>query len=434
VSLLKGDEAGALALFDEALGELRGDAPLRFEPVAVSEAPLDEEGLEDEVGDAGRSALTTGLEAVDPASARLRAWLRPFREARREAAAVERARGLLRERREDGIGIPVAHAWRLELELAPVGAEREAVALALEHAWVRGDLSAWQLTPLIDALAELLPAEALRFIPRLPPGASFESAAERARLLAKAKDERGAAAWLIARRAGGQFTAGEEVQAFDQWRRLSTSGSPPAPGEPRPPATWNAALPFWRRPPGEAVAALGAHLRQHPFDLLAARAALRSIAPADDETLRLVSATLAGAPEGSSYDDTLFLAWRGARGDLARSWRAARGAADLPGADWLTQELRRRRLRAADIDASLADLARLATPAGDARTADAAVAALELRQPVAAATLRAELRALRPATPLRPFHLAPNGAIEALRPRTLDWPLVAAALVQEVSR
>lgn len=433
--LARGDEAGALALLDEVLAELRGDVPLSLQVVAVADVPLDEEegAFEGEEHDSDAGAWRARAEAEsDPASARLRSWLGPFREARREAAAVLRVRALLRERREAHVSTPLAQAWRLEFELAPAGAERDALASALEHAWVRGDVSRWQLTPFVETLARLLPAEARRFVPRLPRDAGFDNASEIARLLARAQDERGAAAWLIARRAGGRFQASEEVRAFDQWRRLSVAGSTDATG-PRPPASWSAALPFWKRPPGEATAALLAHLRQKPFDVLAARAALRTIAPADNETTTVVAAALAHGENGADHDDLQFLRVRAARADLARSWRAARGD-DLPRGDWLAAELERRRLRAADIDATLHDLARIATPAGDAGGADAALHALDLRQPAAAAKLRAELRGQRPSAPLRPFHLAPNGAIEALRPRTLDWPLLQAALAQEATR
>jgi hypothetical protein len=458
VKLLQGDEAGALALIDEALGELRGDAPLAFQSVALRSTGADEESDEPAAFDEAEAAPAYAAAPSDPVAARLRAWLAPFEQAQRAGAAAARVRALLRERREGATSVPAAESWRLELELTPAGVEREALLRELEHGWIRGDWSAWSVAPIAEVVAAQAPAEAPRWIARLPGGADFDTVAQRARLLARIRDERGAAAELVAGRQAETWTPSEDVRAFDQWRRLgvaaatgvalggarsdarasatriarlSQATSDPAAGA--LPDTWSAALPFWRRPPGEAIAALGEHLRRHPFDILSARAALRSVAAADEEPLRLAEQVLAAHDDDGGWSDQQLLQTRRARKLLERSWRAANAAFAQRDAAALASELERRRLGAADVQATLADLARAATPAGDAGTAEAALAALERRQPDAAARLRAELRPLRPRPPLRPFQLAPDGAIRPLRPRTLDWPLVAAALAQETT-
>src|SRR6185295_1028233 len=120
-----------------------------------------------------------------------------------------------------------------------------------------------------------------------------------------------------------------------------------------------------------------AHLGRHPHDVLAARVALRSPAAAEVETMELAGTVLAGfAGADSNNWDQALLRLRAARSLLARSWRAAR---NVPGAEdprAMARELTRRRFRRTETDAALADVARMASRAGDARTRDDALAVL----------------------------------------------------------
>src|SRR5262249_11219833 len=135
---------------------------------------------------------------------------------------------------------------------------------------------------------------------------------------------------------------------------------PPPPLRPRrPPASWSAALPFWKRKPSAIGAPLRAHLRQHPYDLLAARAVLRSLAPEDEDTLHSAGLVLTdptletiGEPAGAAT----FLRVRIARGLASVSPRAAVNA--LGSVDGgIVADLVRRHLPRTEIDATLADLA-----------------------------------------------------------------------------
>jgi hypothetical protein len=84
----------------------------------------------------------------------------------------------------------------------------------------------------------------------------------------------------------------------------------------------------WTRKAGEVDSDLALHLRSHPFDVLAARAALRTVAPGEEATMRLAAAVLRDAPSGVLEDPTVdieLLNLRAARG-LWRTWRAALSA------------------------------------------------------------------------------------------------------------
>jgi len=231
----------------------------------------------------------------------------------------------------------------------------------------------------------------------------------------------GAASALVAARSRTVWTAAEEVGAFDQWRSVA-----PAEGAPAP---WNAARPFWTRKPGDVGTDLAAHLHAHPYDFLAARAALRSAGPADPEAMSLAAQVLqlpVMESMGEAEGDQALLRLRSARSRLSSSARAASfalGPADPAG---IARDLRRRRMTLVEIQGALADLARLAIRTG--QRAEAAVAALEDLKPEEATRLRAELRDLeKPAGPPAPYRQEAGRPVP-YRPRDLDWPVVSAAL------
>jgi hypothetical protein len=200
---------------------------------------------------------------------------------------------------------------------------------------------------------------------------------------------------------------------------------------PSPPAPWIAARTFWSKKAGDVghVDDLAAHLRAHPYDALAARAALRTAAAGDPEAMRLAAQVLqqpAFESLGEGGRDEEFLRLRAARGALATSSRwASNSLGSIDPAD-LARDLRRRRIPPAEIQGALADVARIA--AGTGQRTEPAVAALEDAKREEAAKLRAELREMEKATsPPAPYRLDAGRPVP-YRPRDLDWPLVAAAL------
>jgi hypothetical protein len=86
------------------------------------------------------------------------------------------------------------------------------------------------------------------------------------------------------------------------------------------------------------------------------------------------------------------------------------------------------------VDAALADVARIASRGGDARTRDETLAVLVDRKAAGMKTLRAELaEAARPEAAPAPFRLV-SGRPLPYRPKDLDWPVLTLALQAEESR
>jgi hypothetical protein len=430
VHLLRGEEAEALARVDLMLAELRKPETLSLGAVQVAPTRPEEET---EGGDAqGSEAPPVAIEApTDPLAARLAAWLQPFRDSTRLDLVEGRFRDALRARREEG-KVPLS-SWALALTLTPAG-DRPALLTELENSWIRGDWPPEDLGPLADVLARQVPEEAPRWLARWTGGIDFEHASRRAGVLAELKDAAGVHRVLVEGRRRGGWSAADEVRAFDLWRRHgqpprpSQRGSaPPAPGPEPAPTTWARALPFWTRAPGEIGPDLPRALRDHPFDLLSARAALRTAGSGEEEALRLAAETLEdptletiGDPTG----DAVLLRIRTARGLLPASLRAARTAAGTLG-EGVLEDLQKRRMGRAEIDAVLVDLARLAQTAPILETL---TTELEDRDPAHARALRAELREREaPHGPPPPYRMS-GGRPEPYRPRDLDWSLLTRAL------
>ncbi len=429
-ALARGDDAGATALLDGLLVELRAEAPLAYAPALLGHPETDTAVEGEEFVEEGFAAPPEeGHEpAQDALVARLEAWLAPFREAGRSSRAEARVVELLRAKRAVGKATPAA--WSLAFKLAVDDAARARLDGELEHAWLRGDFEPEGLSPVVDGLVRFAPTHAPRWLARWPESVSLAEAAARVRLLERLRDREAAARVLVSARARRGFTAADDLRAFDQWRRL---GVEPAPGS--PPA-WSAALPLWRRPAAEIAPALRDHLRAHPTDLLAARAGLRSLAPADEEAMSRAAQAL-DAPTmeslGAAWSDVRVLKVRMARGLLPRSALGARRAlGEVPTAD-LAQEFDRRGFPRKDVDAALADLARILGAAGDAGAAQTALAVLSDRGAAGLADLRAALVTAQAPEPPRAFRVA-DGQPAPWRPRDLTFRLVADVLAAEDAR
>jgi hypothetical protein len=439
IHLARGEDDRALALVDELVRGHASEQPLVFDPPAPEAAPEEGEWSEGEGEPAGEEPVQA--EPDDRLVAQLEAWLAPFREVKRPAPVEERFRALLKSRRDRG---PVSiAAWRLALELATAPEERARLLADIEHAWVRGDWSPEGLAPLVETLARLAPEEAPRWLARWPASYEFEHVARRAAVYRRLRDRQAERDTLVEGRRRALWSAADEVRAFDLWRRAMLA--PPAGpataargGTERAPAAWTAALPFWRMKPGEVAAALGPHLEARPYDILAARAALRTAAPGPEEALRRAALTLED-PTMDALDrpdsDRAFLRLRIARGLLPgpspRAPIQALGPVDPRG---LAGDLARRRIPRAQVDEVLADVARIAARASDTPLGQSAMALLIDRRAANLKAVRAELRELeRPQSPPAPFRLV-NGAPAPYRPRDLSWAVLATVLAAEEGR
>ena len=428
VHVMRGETDEGLRLLEERLAELRSNGAMTYAAVAPTETTTDEEGLLE-------TAEETEPGEQDALASTLLAWLAPFREVKKAEPAEARVRDALAARRETGtLG---AGGWGLAFELAPSAEARSALAGELEQAWRRGDWRPEGLGPLVESLARSAPAEAPRWLGRWVSSSAFDGVSRRAGVLARLKDTAGAARVLAEGRARSAWTVAEEVKAFDLWRRLPNGGAgaaaaparASAKAAPSPAASWIAARTFWSRKASEVGADLASHLRAHPYDALAARAALRTAAAGDPEAMHLASQVLlqpAFESLGDGGPDQAFLRLRTARGALPASARwASQALGSMDPAD-LARDLRRRRIASAEIQGALADVARVAARTGQ-RT-EPAVAALEDANREGALKLRTELREMEKATsPPAPYRLD-TGRPVPYRPRDLDWPVVAAAL------
>jgi hypothetical protein len=151
--------------------------------------------------------------------------------------------------------------------------------------------------------------------------------------------------------------------------------------------------------------------------------------------MELAGTVLAGfAGDDSNNWDQALLRLRAARSLLARSWRAARNVPGPEDPRAMARELTRRRFRRTETDAALADVARMASRAGDARMRDDALAVLVDRRAPEVKVLRAELaEAAQPQSAPAPFRMV-SGRPLPYRPRDLDWPVLTMVLQAEGSR
>ena len=420
VRLARHEDAEAKTLADAMLAALRQGKALRFDLPDAQPEP--ETGGDEE---ADEPASEPAPDEGDALTARLRAWLAPFREAHRAEALEAEVRDLLKERRAAGAVSP--GLWALSFELAPAP-ERPALAQELEEAWYRGDVAPEQAGLLAAALAVSLPSEAPRWLDRWPRHADFQQAAARAAVLVALHRVPEAAKVFFDGRRAYAWTAAEEIRGFDAWRKAGAAAAPTAP------SGWRLALPAWQGRPTEAAAFLGAHLKAHPADFLAARAALRGISPAPEEAMaraRIALASIGGDGEGAYGQDGAILDLRAARGLLPASWRAARSALANARPEDLARLLAQRGYRSADINEALADTARIAFRGGDEPRMQSAFKALQDRHAANAKALRAELAA--PAGKVDPYRLV-DGRPAPIRPRDLNWTLLANLIRAEAAR
>ncbi|MBL0311637.1 MAG: hypothetical protein IPP78_02765 [Holophagaceae bacterium] len=417
--LARGETSEAQALVDAMLAELRQGKGLSYsyrEPYAMK-TQADDSDIADE-------ALQLAVEdysAPDALVNRMQNWLAPFKEAKKSALVEEGFRKLLKERRSEG-AVSTA-AWKLAFNLAPA-MEAKALGEELEAAWFRGEVQPDQLGGLTEVLAGPLPGEVPKWLARWPRAFTYEQTHARAAILARLKQNGEASRLLLESRHRAIWTERDEVLAFEEWRRLGAQAVP----QEKSPTPWLTAHQIWN---AKSDAILLAHLKTHPNDVLSARSALRNLAPLDEETSGRVAlcTSMARSHSGFAVDgDGTLMRLKAARSLLTSSPRAAQNALLNLNAEELLRLATERRIKTADVNSSLADLARIAHRSGDEARSRTIVGVITDRNAAAGKALRAELKpdARGPDT----FRLV-NGRPAPIRPRDLTWPMLANLLPME---
>lgn len=414
VHLARNDSSAALALAEGMLAGIRRGEALSF---TLPDRLVDNaEGT----GEGEEVAMPEPASATDPVVDRLRAWLKPFQQAKAAAPLEARIRTFLKAKRQEEL--TTLPAWKLAFELAPA-TEAPGLSQELEEAWFRGDVRAEELGSLTETLATTLPAEAPRWLARWPRRHTFAASVQRAAILVALKRPEDGAKALFEGRRRSTWEAHEEVQAFDAWRRM---GAPVPAGE-KAPQPWAEALPAWVGKAEVMVGPLGVRLKAHPLDVLSARAALRSPAAADEDGL-LRAAMALGNARSDGEGDRILLHLRAARGLLPRSAEAAQWALEGTTPEGIARLLVQRRFRTADINAALADMARIGRRTGNEAAVKEALRLLTDRKASNAKALRAELTV--PDAPPSTYHLV-DGRPMPIRPRDLTWTLLSNVLKAE---
>jgi len=408
IRLARNEVEPALAMVDAVIAETTAGAALTYDSALPAEPAPAEEGEEapEEAPSYGGDLLVDRLEA----------WLLPFRNANKAGPVEDRFRKLLAGRREDGN--VSAKAWQLAFRITPA-AEAPALARELEEAWFRGEVPPESLGTILDTAAVSMPAEASRWLSRWPERGGFAHARQRMAILEKLKQPAQAVRALLAARSRHAWTAQEEAMGFDLWRRI-------APAEVKAPDYWTGSSTVW-----SGGMSLGDRLGSHSHDVLAARAALRNLTPGNENALARAELVLetdrtwARDMEG----DREVLRARMARGLLGTSAAAAQramGALGKPDPAALARLLTERKFKAADINAVLADLARMASRQGQEPKAILAVLA-DRNAP----NLKALQTELAPAAGKADAFRMEGGKPVPIRPRDLTWAMLTNVLNKE---
>jgi len=435
--LFRNEKALALAAVDRMLARTRQDRALGF-PHLQEPRPEETEGGERE----DSPVQTPSVQAAsEPLVSRLRLWLKPFREIKDATEVEGRFRQRLKEARQQSI--VSIDAWQMALELSPAN-ETEALIQNMEEAWFRGEITPESLGNLIGTLATALPQEVSHWLSRWPVSLEYSQTRQRAEILAAANQNAAAAKLLTENRKRCLWQGTQEIQAFDQWRRLG------AMSDAHTPPTWTRALAFWNPKTGNPTGnpTLADHLKLHPLDSLSARVALRTLAPGDEETILRTALSLNTSHGLSSRSNSggnasrigllgdttsdRILRIRLCRNALPLSWRAARNALGGSPSDNLARLLMDQHLKAGEVNAALADLTRLSAHTSNETEVRKLMAQLSERKAPELKSLRLEL-AMAPTSKVEAFRIQ-EGRPAPIRPRDLTWSMLASILKSEGQR
>jgi hypothetical protein len=429
VRLARGEDDLAVSLFRSALASLQTPESLVFHPISVSAPEAAESEAEGEVA-AARTGYgedeTTEAREPNPRVKTLKALRAPFVAARKGSLVQADVVDWLDQQIEDQPGS--LDYWGPRLEVT-TPAERPAIVERLSRAYRRGDIATQRHGEIVALLVRDARELAAPWIQKTASTwDSFSAVEKHASWLADVGQKREAALYLAEARGKALFERAEEIRAFDRWRSWIDAGG-------SGPETWKQALRFWRENPEAIGAPLQAHLMDHTVDVLSARAALRRPTAASPQLVFLATRALNDASDLGFIDvssDQTFLRLRAARSLLAQP-RAARTMAGTLSAEPVASDLVRRRFKATDIDAVLADLARIAAALGDRRELGRALDLLADREWTGARALRTELGSALVEPPVV-SHRVVSGRSLLYRPRDLTFGLVSQIVQSDLSR
>jgi len=394
--------------------------PLRVPAEAEGDVPSVPSGY-DESGAHGESEVptNTGVRTFEA----LRA---PFVSARKTGLVQGDMEAWLDQQIED---LPYdLDYWGLRFKVA-APSDRPEVLERLNRSYRRGDIATYRHGEITALLVREARELAAPWIARTASLWSAFAAVERhAHWLADTGQKREAALYLAEARGKALFERAEEIRSFDLWRRWIDASS----GAPEP---WERALRFWRENPEAIGGALQARLLDHSFDTLSARAALRRPTALSPPLASLATRALRDVDDLGFIEvasDEAFLRLRAAR-SLVASPRAARSVAGSLSADAVAQDLTRRGFKAADVDAALADLARIAAGLGDRAALARSLDLLADRKWPGVRDLRAEFASALVEPPMV-SHRVVEGRSLLYRPRDLNFGLVSQIVQADLSK
>lgn len=428
--LARGDDDRAVALFRAGLATSQLQPSLSLRPIATM--PLSSEGGEEEGEDSshghgeGESEGDGPANAANPLVLAARALRAPFVAAGKAGLVQNDLTVWLDDRIEDDPAALDSWAFRFEIGGAT---ERTAIADRLRRAWRRGDIPSYRQSEVVSLMVNQAKELAAPWIEQTPPyWPSFFEVQRRAGWLHDIGMNREAALSMAEARQKVLFQRGQEIQAFDLWRRnIDGTGAGPD--------TWKQALRFWRDDPETIAGPLTARLQDHSLDILSARAALRRPTAMAPQLMFLAIRALRDAQDLGTidvYNDETLLRLRAARSMLAEP-RAAKSIGGGLAPEWLAGELARRHFKVDDVNAAVADLARLFAANQDRGGLRQALDVLADRKWSGASRLRAELADALIEPPMV-SHRVVAGRPMLYRPRDLTFGLVSQIVQSDLKK
>ncbi|MBK5257399.1 MAG: hypothetical protein JJE39_15340, partial [Vicinamibacteria bacterium] len=427
IRLARGEDDLATSLFRTALAATGDPTPLNLGVIAPELEHAEEEGFS---GDEATVGYGEGNDEwtppPNPNVLAVRALRAPFVAAKRSGLIQNDVVTWLEDQIENDPGGLDFWGFRFEVGSA---SERAGIAEKLRRAYRRGDIPAYRQSEIVTLLVNQAKELAAPWIQEAQPfWPSFLAVQKHAGWLHDVGMNREAALYLVEARSKALFQRAEEIQAFDIWRRnIDPTGGGPE--------VWKAALRFWRDDPESLAERLETRLKDHSLDILSARAALRRPTALAPQVTFLAIRALRDVQDVdfiNVYADETLLRLRAARSLLTEP-RAARTIGGALAPEWLAQELSRRRFKGSDVNAVLADLARLAAAGSDSQTLGGALDLLADRHWEGARDLRGELAKAIVDPPVI-SHRVVAGRPLLYRPRDLTFGLVSQIVQSDLSR
>ncbi|MEO8500932.1 MAG: hypothetical protein ABI565_08445, partial [Vicinamibacteria bacterium] len=426
--LARGEDETAMALFRSTLSALDTPESLAFRPIVA--APTEGERAraegDEENAQTGYGESEPGTSESNPRLNALRALRAPFLAASKDALIQADVVAWL-DRQVDNLPDALGY-WGMRLEVS-APSERPEVVERLSRAFRRGDIATHRHDEIVALLVKNATETAAPWVQHAQSlWTSFDAVEKHAAWLKDVGQTREAALYMVEARGRMLFARAEEIRAFDLWRRsidVSAAG----------PDLWSQALRFWRGNADAIADPLQARLRDHSFDVLSARAALRRPTAISPSLAALATRALRDVDDLGLLDvsgDEAFLRLRAARSLLSRP-RAASTVGAFLSAEAVAADLLRRHFKAADVDAALADLARIAAANADRRELGSALALLADRKWAGVRDLRAELRSALVEPPMV-SHRVVGGRSLLYRPRDLTFGLVSQIVQADLSK